>query len=512
MSSKYFITTVTVVVLVGVLTILWTTSPLIGYMEDTRSYDEMAGNFLHERWKEPDYEPITHFPPFYPLAVSVVAKFTGTEPISAARTLNVILIAFTSVLLAVFGKALHPGNSILPILAALVFVVSQHVIYFHSVYLSEPLFIALSLLAYYLIYRYVLTGSVIWFVGAGLIIGSATLTRYVGITLVPPVLLLFLIVKNGSWVMRCLRGGVFAGVSALPVVAVLVYNSIVTGSGTNRTLTFHLVETHKLKSLVMVLHDYFLPIPYPSIIRLVVMLFVVGCAVRLIMRSFKQAPPISITNNASISLMILSAGFIGTYIPFLLFSISFVDAATPLDARILLPYFPMAIVLILSTIAFAGFSKWTVRGKSILYAGLASSILINSIASVPRAIEFHQEGMGLTSKMWQSSPTIAALEGIPKSVEIYTNAPGVVSYLAGREAHLLPRIYNELTRMPNDSFDDELQSMADLCREGQAIVVFFNYYEWMIHLPTKASLEALNGLEETKEYQDGILMGRMVKP
>jgi len=162
-------------------------------------------------------------------------------------------------------------------------------------------------------------------------------TRYVGVTLLPPIVCTLLFFGNRS-IKHKIADIFVATIVALPPIAFwLIRNILVTGTATNRALALHVVTLHRAQELIDTLYGFTLPISMPGSSWPRTLLFGVAMALFLILVSFLRRRNY-IRRNANTVRIILPTiciVFFLTYIPFLLIYVSFVDAHVPFDSRIL---------------------------------------------------------------------------------------------------------------------------------------------------------------------------------
>src|SRR5215213_8834060 len=177
----------TFIALLGMVLILQATPNGLGLSDDSIAYiagarSMAAGDGYREAWLASN-QPVTHFPPAFS---SVLALFglLGADPLRAARWVNALLFGLNAALLGILGWRMTPSLTAGVVLAAL-FVTSGELFSVHAVAMSEPLFIFLSLLAFWMFDLYFERDHHWWWlVACGIFVGVAYLTRYAGLALV----------------------------------------------------------------------------------------------------------------------------------------------------------------------------------------------------------------------------------------------------------------------------------------------------------------------------------------
>src|SRR6202142_3055089 len=201
--------------ILGVLLVLRSTPEGLGLSDDSIAYiagahSLLAGHGYREAWLVSD-NPITHFPPGFSSALVVIGLF-GLDPLRGARFLNALLFGFGTTLIGILGWRMTKSLTAGLVLAAL-FVLNGSLLQVYTTAMSEPLFIFLSLLAFWMFDLYFERDTHwLWMVLCGAFVGAAYLTRYAGLALVAT-FLVALFILHDTWRKRFIRAGIFvAGV------------------------------------------------------------------------------------------------------------------------------------------------------------------------------------------------------------------------------------------------------------------------------------------------------------
>jgi len=198
------------IALIGMGLILRATPQGLGLSDDSIAYiagarSMAAGHGYREAWLASD-QPVTHFPPAFSAVLAFFGLF-GIDPLHAARWVNALLFGLNAVVLGILGWRMTSSLTAGLVLAGL-FVTSGEMFQVHAVAMSEPLFIFLSLLSFWMFDLYVERlpspsakwgGSEgwLWLIACGTFVGMAYLTRYAGLALVATfVVALFLLHKT----------------------------------------------------------------------------------------------------------------------------------------------------------------------------------------------------------------------------------------------------------------------------------------------------------------------------
>src|SRR5512138_2131665 len=229
------------IALLGMVLIVKTTPDGLGLSDDSIAYiagarSMLAGNGYREAWLASN-GPVTHFPPAFS-SVLAFFGFFGIDPLRGARWVNAFLFALNALLLGILGWRMTPHVIGGVVLAAL-FVTSGEMFQVHAVAMSEPLFIFLSLLSFWMFDLYFEHDHHWWWlVACGTFVGMAYLTRYSGLALVATFIVALFILHTG-WRKRLVSAGIFlAGV--LPwALGWSIRSRLVAGNVTNRAFEWH---------------------------------------------------------------------------------------------------------------------------------------------------------------------------------------------------------------------------------------------------------------------------------
>src|SRR5687768_9379394 len=231
----------------GVLVILQATPEGLGLSDDSIAYiagarSMLAGQGYREAWLASN-QPVTHFPPGFPSVLAFFGLF-GVDPLHSARFVNALLFGLNAGLLGILAWRMTPSLAAGLVLSAL-FVSSGEMLQVHTVAMSEPLFIFLSLLSLWMFDLYFERHHHwLWLILCAMFVGAAYLTRYAGLALVGTFVVALLILHT-NWRKRLTSVGIFlAGV--LPwILGWAIRNRLVAENTTNRTLGWHPITSDR---------------------------------------------------------------------------------------------------------------------------------------------------------------------------------------------------------------------------------------------------------------------------
>lgn len=448
--------------------------------------------------------PMTHRPPLYSILLASVGM-TGVDVMVGARWLQAILFAAN---LFLFGWLAYRASGRLWLAAAGAFLLlaSAVMLIIHAHAWSEGLFLFLSLLTVVILERHLEEeGGWKTLALAAIVTGLACLTRYAGLPLIAMGSLGVLLFGCYSFWRRVGGALVFGALSVLPLALWLARNQFVVGTATNRTFAFHPIGRRHLWQALYTASGWLqIPSEAPDVLRIVLWLAIGAAAGGLIYWRSRRRK-----RMASIPAFIwLFAIFVALYTLFLLMSISFLDANTPLDDRILSPVYVSGLLLIIF-----------LAGEAIRMAGDSRRVAVSAVVGVPLALlavayvthsaswvtESRAQGLGYSSPQWQQSPLIAEVYSLPADTIIYSNAPEVIELLAKRPATPLPRQMEAMTQTENADYEQEVAAMKETLEGGEGVVVFFNVLDRPVM--TTEELHRNVSLHALAQVPDGVIYG-----
>ena len=439
--------------------------------------------------------------PLFSMVLSGLSQF-GIDALVGARVVNAALFGANIFLVGSAVRRCLPASSWFPVLAALFTLLALPVLVVHGMVWSEPLFVFFCLLSVFVLTSYLDSGRRLLLVVSAAAAGMALLTRYAGAALLLCGVCALLFLQSRRFVVRLLDALIFGALGSLPVLLWMLTNWIQGGSATNRVLAFHPIGTAHLWQAVHTAASWLLiPANLPGPARLLLALFLAALLLLLLPATRKQ--PVLKLIGSTPALVKILALFVPVYSLFLVFSISFLDANTPLDDRILIPVYLSCLVIVFY-IAGNAFQQY---GRTVTAAALlALAALVFGGASVLRAGQWavltFRDGSGFSSRTWQSSDVLAQVRALPASLTLYSSSPEALYLLAGREALPLPRKFNTMEQELNKRYQAELAAMKAEIASGRAALVLFE----SIQRPNSISEEELMQelpLQVCSQAQDG---------
>ncbi|HTP01955.1 MAG TPA: phospholipid carrier-dependent glycosyltransferase [Anaerolineales bacterium] len=446
----------------------------IGYIAGARSM--LAGQGYREAWLASN-GPVTHFPPAFSSVLAFVGLF-GLDPLRGARFLNASLFGLNIALMGILGwrmtKSLAAGLG----LAAL-FLLSNQLLRVHAVAMSEPLFIFLSLLAFWMFDLFVERDEHwLWLLACGIATGMAYLTRYAGLALLATFLVALLFLHK-TWRRQLTSVGILLLGAAPWAIGWALRNEAVGGSATNRILIWHPITAANFETALYNVSTFLMPVEVwrrelfktPAIF-VVLMLVALGAALAwtltLVRRLLRRPPETADAKPLRTGIAFTNGLYVFGYLAAIFASMSYFDASTKFKVRILAPIYVSLLIL------FVLFAQWLWGRRR--EAVIALAVIIFALFAYGEASalsELRKGGQGYASFQWYDSKTMAFLRALPPSVQIYTNEPGAVYLYVRRGAYVLPDRVDPVTAEPRPGFDRGVAEMQAEIKAGRAALALF---------------------------------------
>jgi hypothetical protein len=481
----------------------------IGVTPDSTVYMDAAQNLLNGRGlvaltASGELKPLTHYPPLYPSVLALLG-FLGFSIDPAARLLNAFLFGANVLLVGIALTCFSRKSFWLPILGALLTLTAPDIAGIHTSALSEGLFIFLAISGLVSLAHFLETKQGTWLVASAGFIGLALLARYVGVVLVFTGVVALLFVNSRNLRRRFVDAVIFGPIACAPMTLWVVRNMAVAGGASDRQFVFHPIGLRQIAAGLSTLSTWLLLGKVRTDYR--VMFFVIEVLVTALVviylwtrtrkdtltetddRDDVAAERMEHREGKDLSRMpVVLSLFIVSYVGFLIFTASFVDADTVLDTRALVPVHVAAILLGLCFTwkLFESSKERALRIASVLLALLF--VVSYSLRGVSWFLHVRQDGQGYASRAWKESETISKVKNLPSNMRIYSNGYDAIYYLTGRRAIYLPEKINHNTGRPNENYETELEKMRTDLEQGNAVLVYLRTLPERWFLPSEAEL------------------------
>jgi len=467
--------------LLGMLALVRSTPYGPGLVNDSATYIEGAANLIAGRGfvrlsGGGEVKPITHFPPLFSILLAALGLL-GVELVAAAHLLVILLFGVGIFLV---GLCIYRISHSWPfaLLGALLLAASDVHLGVYAMALSEPLFLALMLGAYLLLAQYADDGQARWLVGSGLLLSLATLTRYAGAALyLSAALGLWLMGRQGRRPTALLKewGWLAMGGLPLPLLWLAYQQSASQGALGNRLVTWHPVPFSSLFEALKNLLTWAAPDAllattplWGRLLSGLALLVLPGLLAWLIWTAWRR-------KNAPIpALAWLLALHIPLYLAFIAASLSLFDASTPLDDRLL------SVIYIPEMILFAAGLAWLWKVgvgrraplRAVVAAGALALALLSLWDGASAVQQLSTQGLGFTHEGYRESPAVPLIRSLPP-ITLYSNKPGAVYLLTGRNAYVTLTPLDPVTGLARPEYAADLDEMQAQVRGGAALLVLF---------------------------------------
>ncbi len=450
--------------------------------------------------------PVVHYPPLYPVLLAV-ASFGGLDVIAAAKWLNVLVFCANVFLAGMVGTRVT-GDFRLAMISAGLVASAFPMVLVHSMVWSEPLFLIGQSAALLFLLSYLHQCARRSLIVAAMATGLSILGRYAGVSLVISGAAAILWLGADRWKKKFLDSGIFLVVSLLPIGLWAVRNRWVAGTSTDRDIGFHPAGLDELSAAVNIIGAWFsafwtssTDIQLISVCVLVIGGLAIGFSGPRLVARHEPA------NAAELKIALSMTALVAvTYLAILFLAISLFDAQTPVDSRLLAPFYVSSVFFIVSAWTFSTCRGR--RGARLRFVAPAVGLVIIGLqlpATLTWLQQHYRQGIGYSSRGWQESETIKQLAAWTPSALTYSNAPDVIYALLGRPATMIPRKTNTASSLPNPNYHAEIEQMNGTLQAANGVVVFFVQVHWRKYLPPAAELESSLGLRLVTQTADGAI-------
>jgi hypothetical protein len=484
--------------------------------------------------------PLLHYPPFYPMALSLPGVL-GLPLIAAARWLNILLFALLNVALSLtllrLTRSLFIAFS-LPILE----MVSPVMLSTFTGIMSDPLALFTGMIALLLILLYLNYPRRSVLAAAALMAGLAFLTRYLAGAFLLTGLLAVAFLNWNAGKNRRVDLLIFASVAGALALAWLAWVYLQSHTFGNRNFQSVGALLPALTSLRATLADLFwkwIPLaPSPLLLSyrlkiltlsiLALVIFLIPCLALVFggnkgARKEKSTQPALFAQGAGFKIALFFDLFIGIYILVLLASVLFSVPTPDVNDRMLAPVnFALWIAIFVPLFSLPDLwkarSSWTAskaRGawgfQGLVLLVVCGVAVANFAQTSQIAARMHQDPDGYTSTAWRTSPTLAAVKQLPAGVPIVTNESALLLFHTGRSAYDISELLDNRPQSLDLRYGDNLQDTSQkIFREQGAALVIFNTIDYPLQLLYQADApqrkqSMLQGLYLYRQYADGAI-------
>ena len=470
-----------------------------GVSPDSVTYLAAARGLLDgDGYRASDGEPYVAFPPLFPTLIALLSSGVF-DLTNVARLLNAVSFGVT---IAATGWCVWrlSGASLFALLAAGAVLASRPVLNAALWLWSESFFTAQAMLCLACALQWLRRRSFVVWVSAVALAAAATLTRYIGVTLVLTIAVLPLLERPLRLRAMLKHIGV-ALLGIVPLALWLIRNLAVDGTLAGERYPSSQSLKDSIRGVLDTLGGWTLPPAVPASLRI---------------ESMALLTPLVMALGAWLVLSRAESAArarLHGYIPFAVFTLLYVlylvaaETLTALDAidvRLIAPLLPPAIVLIVVMLHEVAVHLSLRLGRWVLGAAAVAGVLWLALlgARSARLVQgLVADGVaGYEGQRWRTSELVGALSALNPDGVVYSNDPFIISYRTDRPARLSPRRHPY--RSPHTPVDDLPQLEEALASGTEIYLVWFDDVP-RDYLMSLAELEAALKLDPVVRARDG---------
>jgi len=483
---------------------VWKSTPHgLGFYSDSEIYIQTARNFsrghgLTMPTLNGGYAYEGFFPPGFALLLSVGHWF-NMDPFAWSRCLNALFFAASIVLIG-WIVWLCTKRVSLSFLSSLATAGSVDLLEVHHMVWSEPVFIFFATAGIYLLWLFLENPTLLTLLAAGFVTAYAFLTRYAGIAW---------IVAGGLAILsehsRKLKRNLFDAV---------LYGLFCVSMMIPWKFIIHKSESG-FEGRVLVIHSKAFMENIPTGIQTMVgwvtqdlaptgalSIKILSLAAIFIFMGYIT---LSRKNDRLTSLIRLLWYSIICYVGLLALTITFFDASTPLDLRLLAPLHVTLLILLAiltNSVLPPGHRKFN---------GLTGMLLLLCIGwfshrSILWMREAESYGEGFTNSVWSQSDLVNEIKRLDPKIQLYSNVPYPIIVYADRACALPPVRVNVNTLQINPAFETQIQGLRLKMQKRDAVLAYFNHMDDNDDgIPSLSDLRSFLHLRLLKKTADGNL-------
>lgn len=401
--------------------------------------------------------PCSWFPPGFSALLSL-APWVGGDAELWGRFLNACFFGMGIFLTG--GIIWNITSSLLlSILSGLMFASSVHLLELHGLLLSEPAFLFLELLFFYLVSFYQRQPKWRFLLLAAGIAGLSACVRYAGLPLIiAGAVWLYLIPKRQGY------QGVLAFCTAaglLPLIC-FIRNTRLTGELAGSVPHRDWPEGWRLRGLFDSFSEFVMPSSVPDFLRWLAAFVALAAVLWLFCRTYRRCRP---QGNVLFLFML----FVFVYILSGVYTISFARIDFEFTHRLLAPIY--VVVILWVGLSGVSFLKARVRSQRIFLSVVCFFIAAGILRCSQTAGSFYAEGNGYASRGLRQSGLLSAIRKIGPDVPVYSNRPDEFYYLTGRPALRIPLKESDSAYFPST----EVFERDFYARQGR-VIIFYAYW------------------------------------
>jgi 4-amino-4-deoxy-L-arabinose transferase-like glycosyltransferase len=454
----------------------------IAYIAGARSI--LAGEGYREAWLASN-QPVTHFPPGFSTILAVIG-LSGLDPLRGTRFVNALIFGANVFMFGLIGWRMTKSKAV-GFLLALLLLLNGQLFRVHTTAMSEPLYIFLTLAAFLAFSQYFASevkNSIKFLMLASILTAFAYLTRYAGLALLAT-FLVSLFILHPTWKKRLTSTGIFLAGFIPFALAWSIRNRLLADNATNRTFVFHPITTENIQLGITNFAAFAFPVEgwrrelaqipnlfnlFLAVVFIILLTWLLRHGLKKFLKPEAETPEI---------LSFISALYIFGYLASILSSMTFFDASTKFQLRIVAPMYVSLLVLLV----YFGFWLWR-RNSLSRFVFYASRITFYAIAIYAYAsstlyfaetlTQLRKGGQGYASFQWFDSEAMKYLNELPDDVRIYSNETAPVYLYTDRPGYVLPDLVDPVTGLPRGRFEEGVAALQAEVLAGRAVLALFD--------------------------------------
>lgn len=474
----------------GTFLVLYATPQGMGLFDDSIAYiagarSILAGQGYREAWLASN-QPVTHFPPGFSSVLALVG-ISGLDPLRGTRLVNALIFGANIFMFGMIGWRMTKSKVAGGVLA-LLFLLNGQLFRVHTTAMSEPLYIFFTLAAFLAFYQYIVSEektATKFLLLSSVLAAFAYLIRYAGLALLAT-FLVSLFILHPTWKQRLTRAGIFLAGFVPFALVWSIRNRLLADNATNRTLVYHPITAENIQLGITNFAAFILPVEawrrelirIPNLFAVILTVLVLALLVWVVFKSLKK-----FFNPATETPEILS--FITTlyifgYLASILSSMTFFDASTKFQLRIVAPMY----VSLLIMLVYLGWRLWQMGATSSRFTFYASRITFfiiltytftSSIFNFTDTLtQLRKGGQGYASFQWFDAEAVKFLQTLPEGTRIYSNETAPVYLYTNRPGYVLPDLIDPVTGLPRGRFDEGVAELQADVLAGNAVLALFD--------------------------------------
>jgi 4-amino-4-deoxy-L-arabinose transferase-like glycosyltransferase len=497
----------------GTFLILYATPQGMGLFDDSIAYIAGARSLLdgqgyREAWLASN-QPVTHFPPGFSSVLALVG-LSGLDPLRGTRFINSIVFGVNIFLLGLIGWRMTKSQ-VAGIVLAFLLLVNGQLLRIHTNAMSEPLYIFFTLAAFLSFWHYIsieeqsesnaksakvakekklgalsgLRGANGFLLGTAILTAFAYLTRYAGLALFAT-FLVSLFILHPTWKKRLTSVSIFLAGFIPFALAWSTRNRLLADNATNRSFIYHPITAENIQLGISNFAAFILPIDewrrvlikIPNLFLIILFILVLVLLIWVVFKGLRKFfQPATKTPEV---LSFISTLYIFGYLSSILSSMTFFDASTKFQLRIVAPMYVSLLVML----AYLGWWLWKKSAAPSRFTHYVSRITFYSLILFVFSVsifnftdtlaQLRKGGQGYASFQWFDSEAMKFMQTLPEGARIYSNETASVYLYTDRPGYVLPDLIDPVTGLPRGRFDEGVAALQADVLSGNAVLALFD--------------------------------------